>query len=380
MKKLLFFFSMLFFFSLSKVSALDNYTIDFRSVSTEPIFSNSINYLNTTACSGSSYCSGTYVETLEKTISTLESEGYSIYIRLNKQDDLFGGSANFRLYVFDLTKTDVSNFVLTSVTSSSSEMYLDLKLKDDSSIYYWLFFSNSNVPFNNFDNIIDTVSTTEPISADSLTFLNILDSDGANYYFGSPYPYYLSDSVKITYEFNNSFDIYNDFVTNINVPLTINSTSGFATNYLFYLRTYTSHDIFAPPENPGEDTPSDGEIINDNIMDSDVGGASDSFGGFFDNFEDDNYGLSDIIKTPLTFIQGLSTQTCTPITLPLPFVDQNLILPCIKPIFQEHFSPLLTVYQLITFGIISYFIVINIFKTVRGFKNPDSNNVEVLEL
>ena len=162
MKKLLFFFSMLFFFSLSKVSALDNYTIDFRSISTEPIFPNSINYLNNTSCTGSSYCSGTYVETLEKTISTLESKGYSIYIHLNSEDDLFGGSANFRLYVFDLTKTDVSNFVLTSYTSTPSRMSLDLELKDDSSIYYWSFFSNANSPFNAFCNRQD-VSLVVPI-------------------------------------------------------------------------------------------------------------------------------------------------------------------------------------------------------------------------
>ena len=151
MKKILFFFSMLFFFSLSKVSALDNFILDFRSTSTEAIFPNSINYINNTTCTGSSFCSGNYVDTLEKVIDTLESKGYSVYIKLNRQDDLLGGSYNFSVLVFDLTKTDVSKFVLSSTIDPSRPILnFDLKLEDDSPIYYWSFFSNSNFPFNNF--------------------------------------------------------------------------------------------------------------------------------------------------------------------------------------------------------------------------------------
>lgn len=386
MKKLLFFFSMLFFFSLSKVSALDNYIIDFRSTSTEPRFPNSINYLNNTTCTGSSYCTGTYVDTLEKVIDTLELKGYSIFITLNQQDDLFGASANFRLYVFDLTKTDVSNFVLSSDTSSSYNMGFDLKLKDNSLIYYWDFFSNSNFPFNNFDNIIDIVSTTEPSSTDSLGFFNIFDSEGANYYFGGSYPYYLSDSVKITYEFNNTFDIYTDFVTNINKPLTINQTAGFGTNYLFYLRTYTSEENFNADNDDHTIIDSVNDLVDigsstlETITSTDISGSEGAFEEFFGNFETNDHGLFAIISTPLNFIKSFLNSVCTPLVLPLPFVDQEVTLPCMEYVYTKFFGNFFVAYQTITTGIVAYWVCVNIMRIVKDIKDSEKDTIEVLDL
>ena len=387
MKKFLFFFSMLFFFSLSKVSALDNFILDFRSTSTEAIFPNSINYLNNTTCTGSSYCTGNYVDTLEKVIDSLELKGYSIYIKLNRQDDLLGGSYNFNVYVFDLTKTDVSKFVLSStIDSTRPRLSFDLKLEDDSPIYYWSFFSNSNFPFNNFDNFLEVINTTEPMSTNDFDFFDIRDYDSANYYMSSGYPYYLSDSVKITYDFNNTFDIYTDFVTNINKPLTINNTAGFGTNYLFYLRTYTSENNFNADNDDHTIIDSVNDLVGigsdtlEAITSSDISGAEGAFNDFFGNFETDDHGLFAIISTPLNFIKSFLNSVCTPLVLPLPFVDQEVTLPCMEYVYTKFFGNFFVAYQTITTGIVAYWVCVNVMRIVKDIKDSDKDTIEVLDL
>ena len=262
--------------------------------------------------------------------------------------------------------------------------------------------SSTTDSYNQLINNIETNYMYKDKKLQAYSFRRDVDTPDVAFDYDS-YDFLYYSNIPFTYDIGSNYTLFlfSDFFTVGDGSLSISTGLGPATNKYLFLRSYYSADTFYPtdPDDPGDKPGEDesdatnqdivdglGDLnssigdLNDSINSSDTSGAQGSFGGFFDNFEDNNYGLSDIIKTPLTFIQGLSTQTCTPITLPLPFVEQNLILPCIKPIFQQHFGPLLTVYQLITFGIISYFIVINIFKTVRGFKNPDSNNVEVLEL
>ena len=398
MKKLFFFFSTLFFILIPHASAETSsfLHLDFRSGdgegASQPILYNSINNLKTTNCTASGCTGDTFYNTYEALFDELDKLGYSYILNFYQEGGLYSGSYSL-LWIIDTEKTDMTDLYL-STKYLNNRTYLNITSNSD--IYYWSFMFYPNAAntslhsFYNIDNIQDKISSSSSTNSGTWTNFIYWNNDGT---LSSIFPYYVSDDIDFKYDFTNSinnskyeFNIYSDFNTNPDNPLTITDSLGPATNYLFYLRTYTDKLIFSPPEEPEEpDNPNQGiedglGDLNDSINSSDTSGAEDSFGGFFDNFEDDDYGLSDIIKTPLTFIQGLSTQTCSPITLPLPFVDQNLVLPCIKPIFQEHFSPLLTVYQLITFGLISYFIVINIFKTVRGFKNPDSNNVEVLEL
>ncbi len=120
--------------------------------------------------------------------------------------------------------------------------------------------------------------------------------------------------------------------------------------------------------------------LNDNITSSDTSSAENKGSSFFENFEDKDYGLSDVITMPLSFIQKISSGTCTPLTMPIPFVKYDLTLPCMSEIYSSYFGDILKIYQTITFGIIAYGICINIFATVRGFKNPDEDRVEVLDL
>lgn len=118
----------------------------------------------------------------------------------------------------------------------------------------------------------------------------------------------------------------------------------------------------------------------DTIKDSDTTEASDSANSFFGDFESSDYGLSDIVTMPLEFIKKMSSSTCNSLEFPVPFVDQNVELPCMSSIYKKHFSSFLTLYQIITTGLIAYWCCVNMFRLVQNFKNPDNDEVEVLDL
>lgn len=122
------------------------------------------------------------------------------------------------------------------------------------------------------------------------------------------------------------------------------------------------------------------QAVVDSITDDDVSGANSSASNFFSSFTTETYGLTSVITAPLSFIQSLTSKTCSPLVLPLPYVNRNLELPCMTSIYQEHFGSFLTLYQTITFGIISYWVVVRIFNLVKDFKNPDHDEIEVMDL
>ena len=118
--------------------------------------------------------------------------------------------------------------------------------------------------------------------------------------------------------------------------------------------------------------------LNGNIKDSSV----DSSGaeGFFNNFEDKDFGLSDIITLPLDLIKSITSSTCTDLKLPLPYVNKEITLPCMSVIYSQWFGRFYQLYQRIMFGIIAYYVCVNTYALVKGFKDPNSDKIEVMEL
>lgn len=119
---------------------------------------------------------------------------------------------------------------------------------------------------------------------------------------------------------------------------------------------------------------------NDILKDDSIQGAQDSAGGFFNDFTTDTHGLTAIITAPLTLISSITSKSCSPLVLPLPFVDKDLTLPCMGAIYSQYFGSFLSIYQLITFGIVAYWVCVRIFNLVKDFKNPDHDEIEVLDL
>lgn len=124
-----------------------------------------------------------------------------------------------------------------------------------------------------------------------------------------------------------------------------------------------------------------GQIDYTDILTGDnVDGSLSTGNDFFNNFEQGDYGLVDVIKMPLTYIQQVTNGVCTPLSIPLPFVDNNLELPCVSSLFETYFSQFLTVYRIITDGIIAYWVCIWLYKLIMDLQDPEKNNIEVMDL
>ena len=120
--------------------------------------------------------------------------------------------------------------------------------------------------------------------------------------------------------------------------------------------------------------------LNDNIMSDDVDDAEDDAEDFFNDFSQNTHGLTGIITAPLRLINSLSSSSCSSLTFPLPFVSQNVVLPCMSTIYTTYFPTFLSIYQLITTGIIAYWVCLNLFRVVKNLQDPDSHRIEVLDL
>lgn len=167
-----------------------------------------------------------------------------------------------------------------------------------------------------------------------------------------------------------------------NVSASINNIFGISSIWDF-TPVYNSNSIISSIQSNTDETKKTNEKLddlNDNITDSDTSDSQSSAGSFFEDFKSDDYGLSDIITMPLTFIKGLSNASCYSLVLPLPFVDHNATIPCMTSIYENYFGSFLTLYQTITTGFIAYWVCVNIYRLVKNFKNPDDDKVEVMEL
>lgn len=120
--------------------------------------------------------------------------------------------------------------------------------------------------------------------------------------------------------------------------------------------------------------------IKDSINNDNVDDSTNTASNFFNNFSTDTHGLTGIITAPLNAIQSLTSKTCSPLVLPLPFVDKDLTLPCMREIYVDNFGAFMNIYDVITLGIISYWIMVRIFALVKDFKNPDHDEIEVMDL
>lgn len=102
--------------------------------------------------------------------------------------------------------------------------------------------------------------------------------------------------------------------------------------------------------------------------------------GFFNGFTTNTHGLTGIITAPLNAIQSLTSKTCSPLVLPIPFVDKDLTLPCMRQIYTDNFGGFMNLYDVIIIGIVSYWVLVRIFTLVKDFKNPDHDEIEVVDL
>lgn len=119
---------------------------------------------------------------------------------------------------------------------------------------------------------------------------------------------------------------------------------------------------------------------NDTLKDDNTDEASTKGSGFFNSFTSESHGLSGIVTAPLQMLQSLTTATCKPLKFKLPFVDNEVTLPCMRSIYEQHFGVFFTLWQTITTGLISYNVCLNFYKKIRDLQNPNNDRIEVLNL
>lgn len=102
---------------------------------------------------------------------------------------------------------------------------------------------------------------------------------------------------------------------------------------------------------------------------------------FFESDETNFHGLSSIISFPIRFIRRIVSSNCTPLNLPIPYTGETVQLPCFYSIYQSIGNgALLSIYQLITDGVISYYVIINFLSLIKNMRDPDNDKIEVFEL
>lgn len=196
-------------------------------------------------------------------------------------------------------------------------------------------------------------------------------------------PINTSAKLKLVNKLNNT-NIYSCFYNINKEKISCFSAGNFNNGDYITIPTNTSYarfSIYIGDNIPRYEICKNGnQAIQDSIDDDDVSGANEKAKDLFTNFTTDNHGLTGVITAPLELIRNLASNTCQPLVLPLPFVNENLTLPCLSSIYQQHFPAFLTMYHVIISALIGYKICISIFFMVKGFKDPGEDKIEVLDL
>lgn len=98
---------------------------------------------------------------------------------------------------------------------------------------------------------------------------------------------------------------------------------------------------------------------NDTLTDSNISGANtdtnNALSGINNSVSNtlDSSINANTLNTLLTgFVNQLSNSTCTPITLPIPFTTENIVLPCLGTEFSQRIPVIWSLYELIITGVI----------------------------
>lgn len=154
-------------------------------------------------------------------------------------------------------------------------------------------------------------------------------------------------------------------------------------NYLFFWKdpiNSSTNDIITNQNQNQQQSHQDMQNINNSINNNNVSGANQDANSFVNNqaFQD-NTGLTGIITAPLSVINSL-TSTCSPIRLPIPYLDTNVEIPCIGDLLSTKMGSVIQLVKVVINGYICYLIGLDMFKIVKHARDPNDDRIEVLDL
>ena len=219
-------------------------------------------------------------------------------------------------------------------------------------------------------------------------FINIMTIDNGDYYFNDDILNWTSNQCQPTgycLNFPNNNGTANFGYTLDNSIVWIYAYNGQDYNFTWYpmlTKSPTPSTYIKPQEKKctskiDETTNSINGVnnsINNSNVDNDVGNS------FFNDFSSSDFGLSQIVTIPLNTIQQLTSTSCVSLNIPIPFTNSSVPLPCMTEVYEQRIPTIYNIWKIVSFGIIAYLIALDIFHIVKGFKDPNSDKVEVLEL
>lgn len=167
----------------------------------------------------------------------------------------------------------------------------------------------------------------------------------------------------------------------------IQGTDLFMINHQFYINRFddSSSAINGSLNNINDSINSSNQKIdevNGSINNSDVSGANSDLNNFTENeLFKDSTGILAIIQAPINMLNSITSATCSPLTLPIPYMNFDIKIPCLSTVLSKHFSSeLLTLLKLAINGFIIYKVLCSLVMDIHSYKDPDSDKLEVLDL
>ena len=310
------------------------------------------------------------------------------------------------VYYTDINGTQTSNLYITRNIDIACGLNTDAIINNDNA-------NTQNIINNNNQNTQDIINSNNQNTQDIINSNKVcsiidkssialdnkwLDANG-NLHTSSSGTNGVSDYINIYNStakvlLNNSsattdyFCYYDDSKTKISCAsissLSVDQILSFPSNAK-YLRTTINKTLNKPQleicKNGNQALDDSINSLDSTLNDDDTDGATSEATDFFESFSTNTFGLTSIITAPLNLIQSLTSSTCNDLELPLPYLNnKKLTLPCMSTIYQQYFGTFFTIYQTITYGIIAYWVCVRIFNQVKDFKNPEHDEIEVVDL
>lgn len=118
--------------------------------------------------------------------------------------------------------------------------------------------------------------------------------------------------------------------------------------------------------------------------DTALSGISSSLNDTLNGWGGQYSSLTHVLLEPINVgLYALDSGTqCTPITLTIPFVQNNnqLTIPCMSTIYNGYFSLFFSAFTMIICGIYSYRAIISIFRSLKELLDPMDDRIEVVDL
>lgn len=119
--------------------------------------------------------------------------------------------------------------------------------------------------------------------------------------------------------------------------------------------------------------------VNNSINNDNVDSATNKATSFFNNFTDNDHGLSSIITMPLNSIRLMLSDNCVaPHTI---YKGKTISLPCGDILWSRPGANALKDFLNVVYGgFICYYLIRSFFMWVNRFKDPDNDKIEVIDL